>query len=178
MFIWWYPCLILQKKKDYRVLLLSTPLSSRWSVVWYPWFCACKLCLKLLNTSDLLKRKPLVMAALPAGLSAHSLPLTPACPRQYIHRVLKDGCWTLPLAINTLHTLEGLRINPSVTVEAVQQPKLPTVQRSNKRFNLFLPSHYYFNTCTMKEISIMLVKVMSAKKEVTLLGAGRPRLCL
>ena len=40
-------------------------------------------CLKLLNTSDLHRRKLVVIVkALPAGLSARSLSLTLACPRQ------------------------------------------------------------------------------------------------
>ena len=42
--------------------------------------------LKLLNTSDLLRSKPLVRVALPARLSARSFHFTPARPGQYTHR--------------------------------------------------------------------------------------------
>ena len=53
---------------------------------------ACRQCLKLLNTSSLPGRKPLVKGALPANVSALSGFLTPAYPGQ---GVLKDGCGTL-----------------------------------------------------------------------------------
>ena len=43
-------------------------------------------CLKLLNTLDLPRRKPLVRDALPASLSAWSFPFIPACLGQYNHR--------------------------------------------------------------------------------------------
>ena len=55
-------------KKGHLALPLSMPLSSRQSVVWCPWPCACRLCLKLLNTRDLPRNKPLVRVALPASL--------------------------------------------------------------------------------------------------------------
>ena len=42
-------------------------------------------CFQLLNTSDLLRCKPLMMDALPASLSAQSFSFTPACPGQYLH---------------------------------------------------------------------------------------------
>ena len=64
---------------DRRALPLSTPLSSRRSMAWYPWQCACSYCLKLLNASDLPRHSPVVMAAFPASLSARSFPLSPAC---------------------------------------------------------------------------------------------------
>ena len=46
-------------------------------------------CLKFLNTSDFLRRKPLVMIALPACLSARSLPFTQACPGRGVHSSLR-----------------------------------------------------------------------------------------
>ena len=41
---------------------------------------------KLLNTSHIPRRKPLVLVALPGSLSARSFLFTPACPGQHIHR--------------------------------------------------------------------------------------------
>ena len=70
-------------KEDRPALPLSTPLSSRRSMVWCPWLCARRECLKLLNTRDLPRSKPFVRVALPASLSARSFPFTPACPGQY-----------------------------------------------------------------------------------------------
>ena len=52
-------------KEDRLALLLSTPLSSRRSMVWCLWFCARAFCLKRPNTSDLPRSKPLVVTALP-----------------------------------------------------------------------------------------------------------------
>ena len=59
-------------KEDRRALTLSTPLSCRRSMV--AWLCARRYCLKLLNTLDLRRRKPLAKVALPASLSARSPP--------------------------------------------------------------------------------------------------------
>ena len=49
-------------------------LSSRRSIVWWgTWLCACRYCLKLLNTSDLPRPKPSpVMVVQPTGLSIRS----------------------------------------------------------------------------------------------------------
>ena len=43
-------------------------------------------CLVLLKTSDLPRRKQIVMVAFPASLSTRSFPFTQACPGQYTHR--------------------------------------------------------------------------------------------
>ena len=86
VFVWLTMALSPLFKKDRLALRLSTPLSSRRSVVWCPWFCACRQCLKLLNTSDLPRSESLVRVALPASLFARSFPFTPACPRLYIRR--------------------------------------------------------------------------------------------
>ncbi len=51
--------------------------------------------LKLLNTSDLPRSKPLVRVALPASLSARSFPFTPACPGQYTHRSFRRWMSTI-----------------------------------------------------------------------------------
>ena len=40
MFIWLTMDFSRPFKEDRRALPLSTPLSSRWSMVWYPWLCA------------------------------------------------------------------------------------------------------------------------------------------
>ena len=85
MLIWRWPSLDLFQE-DRRLHPLSTPLSSRRSMEWCPWLCASMQRLTLFNTSDLPRRKPLVIVALPASLSARSFPFTPACPGQYIHR--------------------------------------------------------------------------------------------
>ena len=50
--------------------------------------------LKLLNTSELPRSKPLVVVAFPASLSARSFPITLTCPGQYTHRtkiITQDG---------------------------------------------------------------------------------------
>ena len=69
------------------VLPLSTLLCSRRSMVWCPWLCACRYCLKLLNTSDLPRSKPLVRVTLPASLSALSFAFSPACPGRYTQQL-------------------------------------------------------------------------------------------
>ena len=51
VFVWLIMALSRPFKDDHLVLPLSTPLSSRWSVVWCPWLCARRLCLKLLRWS-------------------------------------------------------------------------------------------------------------------------------
>ena len=75
----------------WRALPLSTPLSSQRSMVWCHWLCARRQCLKLLSISDLRRRKPLVIVAFLASLSARSFPITPACPGQHTHRSLNSG---------------------------------------------------------------------------------------
>ena len=60
MFIWLTMALSHPFKEDHWVLPLSMPLSSRWLVVWDPWLRAFRYCLRLLNTSDLPRREPLV----------------------------------------------------------------------------------------------------------------------
>ena len=72
MFVWLTMAFSHPFKKDRLALPLSTPLSSRRSVVRRPWLCARRLCLKLLNTWDRPRSKPLVRVALPASLSAQS----------------------------------------------------------------------------------------------------------
>ena len=57
------PFLVLSRNFVERLLPLSTPLSCRRSMVWCPWLCARSSCLKLLNTSDLSRRKPPAMVA-------------------------------------------------------------------------------------------------------------------
>ena len=76
---WRWPSLVLLKD-DCRALPLSTPLSSGSLMVWCPWLCAWREWLKLLNTLDLPRRKPLVIVALPVSLSAGSFHLTLALP--------------------------------------------------------------------------------------------------
>ena len=84
--VWLTMALSRPLKEDRPSLPLSTPLSSRRSMVWCPWLCDRRECLKFLNTSDLPKCKPLVVAALPASLSARSFPFTPVCPGQFAQR--------------------------------------------------------------------------------------------
>ena len=73
-------------KEDHLALPLSMPLSSRSLMMWCPWLCAHRQCLKLLNTSDLPRSKSFMSVTLPASLSAQSFPFTLACPRQHTHR--------------------------------------------------------------------------------------------
>ena len=49
------------------------------------WWCDVlgSVCIKFLNTSDLLRWKPFVMVTLPTSLFAQSFPLIPASPGQY-----------------------------------------------------------------------------------------------
>ena len=56
-------------KENRLALPLSTLLGSRRLMLWCPWLCARRLCLKLLNTSDLPRSKPLVSVALPTSQS-------------------------------------------------------------------------------------------------------------
>ena len=93
VFIWLMMALSRPFKEGHLVFPLSTPLSSRRSLVWCPWLWARMYCLKLLNTSDLPRSKPLVRTALPASLSARLFPFTPACPGQYTHRSFRK--WML-----------------------------------------------------------------------------------
>ena len=74
-------------KEDRQALSLSATLSSRRSMVCCLWLCARRLCLKLLNTSDLPRSKPLVMVACFARQSVCSVvfPFTPVCPGQLVH---------------------------------------------------------------------------------------------
>ena len=67
VFIWLMMALSRPFKEDHLAPSLSMPLSSRWSMVWCPWLCAHRWCLKLLNTSDHPRSKPLVRVALPAS---------------------------------------------------------------------------------------------------------------
>ena len=67
MFVWLTMALSRPFKEDRRVLPLSTPLSSRRSMVWCPWLCARRYFLRFLNTSDLPRSKPLVSDTLPAA---------------------------------------------------------------------------------------------------------------
>ena len=78
MFVWLKLFKLFLKAEGRRALPLSTPLSSRRSKVWCHWLCTRRWCLKLRNTSDLPRSKPLVRFALPASLSAWSFPFTPA----------------------------------------------------------------------------------------------------
>ena len=86
MLIWLMIAIFHPFNEGRLALPLAMPVSSRWSMVWCPWLCACRQCLKLHNTSDLLRSKPLVMVALPPSLSSQSFPFTPACPGQYTYR--------------------------------------------------------------------------------------------
>ena len=52
----------------------TPPSSFRRSMVWCPWLCVRRYCLKILNTSDLPRRMPLAMVALPASLSGQCTP--------------------------------------------------------------------------------------------------------
>ena len=61
---------------------LCTPQFSTWFMVWCPGLCACRYCLKLLNTKDLLRCKTLVIFYLPATPSSRSFPLTLASPHE------------------------------------------------------------------------------------------------
>ena len=55
MFIWLTMPLSHPLKVNCLALSLSLPLSSKRLVVWWPWLCAHRKCLKHLNTSDLRK---------------------------------------------------------------------------------------------------------------------------
>ena len=52
------------------------------------WWCDVlgSVCIKFLNTSDLLRWNPLVMVTLPTSLFVGSFPLIPASPGQYTHK--------------------------------------------------------------------------------------------
>jgi len=98
-------------KEDRLTKPLSTPLSSRRSMVWCPWLCARRLCLKFLYTSDLPKRKHLsrllfppihllghfpslrhVQSSTPKGVSAGGCPaLTRAQSCQYRLPTVRQG---------------------------------------------------------------------------------------
>ena len=52
-------------------------------------------CLKLLNTLDLPRRKPLMRVASHANVSAQAFPLLPACPGQYTHRSFRRWMSTI-----------------------------------------------------------------------------------
>ena len=96
VFVWLTMALSRPLKEDRPALPLSTPLSSRRSMVRCPGLCDRRECLKFLNTSDLKgKCKPLVVTALPATLSARQFPFTPICPGQLAHRIF--------LSINEAH---------------------------------------------------------------------------
>ena len=60
-------------------------------MMWYAWLCTHRQCLKHLSIciSDLPRHRLLVIAALPASLSAWSFSLTLACPEQYILKSLQ-----------------------------------------------------------------------------------------
>ena len=90
-----------------RVLPIATPLFQAIDNVMS--LALCTECLKPLNTSDLPRRKPLVMAALFASLSARSFPSTPACQGQHTHRSLQR--WVL----NIVPCQFGLPIPPLFT---------------------------------------------------------------
>ena len=76
MFVW----LTMARSRPFREDRL-TPLSSRRSMVWCPWLCARRGCLKLLNTSDPPRSKPLVRVALPASLFCSVISLHSGMPR-------------------------------------------------------------------------------------------------
>ena len=79
-------------KEDRRALIpLSTPLSSRRSMAWCPWFCARRYCLKFINTSHLPRCKALMVVTFSASLSARSCPFTPACQTSASTVVFEDG---------------------------------------------------------------------------------------
>ena len=69
-------------------------------MVWCPWLCASRQCLKFLNTSDLPRSKQIVRVAFPARLFARSLLFTPACPGQYTRREF----WRWMLTIDTFQS--------------------------------------------------------------------------
>ena len=89
VFVWLTMALSRPFKEDRLALPLSTPLCSMRSMVLCPvcFVPAGSVCLKLLNTADLPRSKPLLRVALPASVSTRWFPFTPACPGQYTHRV-------------------------------------------------------------------------------------------
>ena len=93
-------------KEDRLALPFSTPLSSRWSIMWCPWLCDHRNCLNLLNISDLPRTNPLVKVALPTSLSAQSFPSILACPGQYTHW----SFWRWMLTIDTLKWITNIII--------------------------------------------------------------------
>ena len=121
-------------KEDRPALPLSTPLSSRRSMVRCPWLCARRQCLNFLNKSALPRRKPHVVFAFSASLSARSFPFIPACPGQYTHRIFQR--W-----MSTDHYLHMLYSHEHTTYN------------THKRLTCHLavlPSHFTF-ACWLRE---------------------------
>ena len=104
MFVWLMIALVHPFKEDRLALPLSTPLS-RSLMVWCPWLCAHRQCLKLLNTSDLPTCKSLMRVTLPTSLSAQSFPYTLACPRQHTHRSFSRWMSTIDTCMQSGLTL-------------------------------------------------------------------------
>ena len=85
MFVWLTMCLSRPFSDDHRLLPFWMPLSwSRLVLWWQGWLFTCRALLSSLSTSNLPRVRPCPMLAVPASLSALSLPLTPECPGQYI----------------------------------------------------------------------------------------------
>ena len=91
-------CCLKEVIERFLFLCLSPPGDRRCDVLG---FVPCRLCLKLLKTSDLPRCKPPVMVAFPTSLSAPSFPLTRTCPAQYTHRHLTQARDTHPQAPDT-----------------------------------------------------------------------------
>ena len=100
---WQWPCLVPSRKITEHFHFPSPPPSQAIDGVMY--MALHTQCLKLLNTSYLLRCNPFVMTAFPTRLYAPSFPSVLACPGQYIQRSLPR--WTL----NTTHASLGFPIH-------------------------------------------------------------------
>ena len=103
----WWPCLILSKKIILRFFFPSLFLQSGQSMVWCPSLVVFVVTgsLKLLNISDLPRRKTFVMVALLTSLFTQSFPFTLAYPG-YTH----CGCWPLTHSSFPFHLSQTHRI--------------------------------------------------------------------
>ena len=83
MFAWLTMALSCPFKENHQMLPPSMPLSFMQLMMWCYWLCACRYCLKLLNSWDPLRRKRLVMVVLPVNknISCKSIFETTLCYR-------------------------------------------------------------------------------------------------
>ena len=109
-----------------RTLLLSVPLLQA-IMVWCPSFCASRYCLKLLNTSDLPRRKPLVMAALPATVSffLYSVMSRAVHPQEVSKVDVEHSHMPVWASYSTFHFLQQAHLNCEDDDKRQKQKAIP-----------------------------------------------------